>query len=251
MPATRPAPNTSKTAVRMVHVRKTYPNGPATIDALRSLSVALIPGSVTAVMGPSGSGKSTFLNCAAGLEEPTSGQIYLGDAQITAMSPKERTQLRRTDVGFVFQSYHLIDHLTVSENITLPLLLDGQGPHPQWRDYLLDAVGLSSTRDRLPGELSGGQRQRVAIARALIARPTVVFADEPTGALDGRTGGQVLQILRSMVRDLEQTLVLVTHDATVAAGADDVLFLADGAFAGHLQHPSAGQIRTGLQDVTQ
>lgn len=238
------------TAIRLVQVRKSYPNGPGTIEALRSISLALVPGSSTAVMGPSGSGKSTFLNISAGLDTPTSGQVFIGDTDLTGQSPAQVTQLRRSRVGFVFQSYNLIEHLSVADNIQLPLLLDGRRPDPTWQHYLLTAVGLDGMAARLPGELSGGQRQRVAIARALIARPTVVFADEPTGALDARTGAEVLEVLRSTARRLDQTLVLVTHDAQVASAADEVLFLADGSFVSHLVAPTPAQIRTRLEELS-
>ena len=238
------APPGTHTAVRLVQVRKTYPNGLGETEALRSVSVALQPGSFTAVMGPSGSGKSTFLNCAAGLDTPTSGQVIVGDDDLTAMSPDALTRFRRRRVGFVFQAYNLIGHLTVAENVQLPLLLDGRRPDPVWQDQLLHAVGLQGMEDRLPGQLSGGQAQRVAIARALVTRPTVVFADEPTGALDSRTGEQILDVLRGTAQSLGQTLVLVTHDARVAAVADQVLFLADGRVVGHLESPTAEQITT-------
>ncbi|UFU08181.1 ABC transporter ATP-binding protein [Ruania halotolerans] len=244
------APTGLDTAVRLVQVRKSYPNGPGTIEALRSVSLALIPGSSTAVMGPSGSGKSTFLNCAAGLDAPTSGQVFIGDTDLTTLSPDQVTRLRRSQIGFVFQSYNLIEHLSVAENVQLPLLLDGRRADPQWQQFLLTAVGLDGIAERLPSELSGGQRQRVAIARALIARPTVVFADEPTGALDARTGAEVLEVLRTTARRLNQTLVLVTHDAQVASTADEVLFLADGSFVSHLMAPTAGQIRARLEELS-
>ena len=238
------------TAVRLVQVRKSYPNGPGTIEALRSVSLALVPGSTTAVMGPSGSGKSTFLNVASGLDTPSSGQVFIGDADLTGLSAAQVTRLRRSQIGFVFQSYNLIEHLSVAENIQLPLLLAGRRPDPAWQQYLLGAVGLDGMAERRPSELSGGQRQRVAIARALIARPTVVFADEPTGALDARTGAEVLDVLHSTSRRLDQTLVLVTHDAQVAATADEVLFLADGSFVAHLVAPTAAQIRTRLEELS-
>ena len=237
------------TAVRLVQVRKSYPNGPHPIEALRSVSVALMPGSSTAVMGPSGSGKSTFLNTAAGLDAPTSGQVFIGDTDLTTLSPEQVTRLRRRQIGFVFQSYNLIEHLSVAENVHLPLLLDGRRPDPPWQQYLLAAVGLDGMAERRSSELSGGQRQRVAIARALIARPTVVFADEPTGALDAGTGAEVLDVLRSTARLLDQTLVLVTHDAQVAATADEVLFLADGSFISHLEAPTPSQIRARFEEL--
>ncbi|MBI9115624.1 ABC transporter ATP-binding protein [Sanguibacter suaedae] len=236
----------SLTAVRLVQVRKTYPNGLGETEALRSVSVALRPGSFTAVMGPSGSGKSTFLNCAAGLDVPTSGQVVVGDVDLTTLSADDLTRFRRRRVGFVFQSYNLVRHLTVAENVQLPLLLDGRRPDPAWQEHLLMAVGLQGMEDRLPGQLSGGQAQRVAIARALVTRPTVVFADEPTGALDSRTGQQILDVLRATARELDQTLVLVTHDPRVATAADQVLFLADGNVVGHLEAPSVEQITAQL-----
>ena len=240
------APVGTRTAVRLVQVRKTYPNGFGETEALRSVSVALLPGSFTAVMGPSGSGKSTFLNCAAGLDSPTSGQVIVGDVDLTALSADGLTRFRRRQVGFVFQSYNLVGHLTVAENVQLPLLLDGRRPDVRWQHELLHAVGLDGMEDRRPSQLSGGQAQRVAIARALVTRPTVVFADEPTGALDSRTGQQVLDVLRASTQQLGQTLVLVTHDAHVAAASDQVLFLADGTVVGHIESPTAEQITARL-----
>ncbi|RMI09254.1 ABC transporter ATP-binding protein [Cellulomonas triticagri] len=229
-------------AVLLEQVRRTYPNGGGTVAALDGVSLALAPGSSTAVMGPSGSGKSTLLNCAAGLDVPTSGRVVIGGTDLTGMHPDAVTRLRRERIGFVFQAYNLVGHLTVAENIALPLLLGGREPDAHLRRYLMAAVGLEGMEDRLPGELSGGQAQRVAIARALITRPAVVFADEPTGALDSRTGAQVLDVLRDAAATLRQTLVLVTHDAHVAATADRVLFLADGRLAGHLDAPTAEQV---------
>jgi putative ABC transport system ATP-binding protein len=229
-------------AVLLDDVRRAYPNGRGTVEALAGVSLALAPGSFTAVMGPSGSGKSTLLNCAAGLDTPTSGRVVVGGADLTTMSPDAVTRLRRDRIGFVFQAYNLVGHLTVAENIALPLLLGGREPDAHLRRYLMAAVGLEDMADRLPGELSGGQAQRVAIARALITRPAVVFADEPTGALDSQTGAQVLDVLRTTASTLGQTLVLVTHDARVAAAADRVVFLADGRIAGHLDAPTAEQV---------
>jgi putative ABC transport system ATP-binding protein len=229
-------------AVLLQDVVRTYPDGTRTVAALAGVSLALAPGSFTAVMGPSGSGKSTLLNCAAGLDRPSAGRVVIGGADLTAMSPDAVTRLRRDRIGFVFQAYNLVGHLTVAENIALPLVLGGRAPDAHLRRYLMAAVGLEGMEDRLPGELSGGQAQRVAIARALITRPAVVFADEPTGALDSHTGGQVLDVLRSTVSTLDQTLVLVTHDAQVAAAADRVLFLADGLIAGHLDAPTTEQV---------
>jgi putative ABC transport system ATP-binding protein len=236
-------------AVRLVHLSKTYPNGPEQVAALQGISLDIRPGAFTAIMGPSGSGKSTFLNLAAGLDTPTSGQVIIGDTDITGMSADAVTRFRRRHIGFVFQAYNLIGHLTVGENIQLPMMLDGRRPDEQWQRALVDSVGLAGMIDRLPSELSGGQAQRVAIARALVTRPTVVFADEPTGALDRRTGDQVLDVLRDAASQLSQTLVLVTHDPHVAATADEVLFLADGRLAGGLVSPTSSQIADRLVEL--
>lgn len=236
-------------AVRLTHLTKTYPNGPGQVAALQGVSLFIRPGAFTAIMGPSGSGKSTFLNLAAGLDAPTSGRVLIGDTDITELSSDAATRFRRRNIGFVFQAYNLIGHLTVGENILLPLLLDGRRPDPHWQEALIDSVGLAGMTNRLPGELSGGQAQRVAIARALITRPTVVFADEPTGALDRRTGDQVLDVLRTTAKRFAQTLVLVTHDPHVAATADDVLFLADGRLAGELIAPTTSQITARLVEL--
>jgi putative ABC transport system ATP-binding protein len=242
-------PTRTDSAVRLVHLTKTYPNGPEPVVALQGVSLAIRPGAFTAIMGPSGSGKSTFLNLSAGLDTPTSGQVIIGDTDISTLSSDAVTRFRRRHIGFVFQSYNLIGHLTVGENIQLPLLLDGRRPDEQWQKALIDSVGLSGMSDRLPSELSGGQAQRVAIARALITRPTVVFADEPTGALDRRTGDQILDVLRTAAKRFSQTLVLVTHDPHVAASADNVLFLADGMLAGDLEGPTTSQIAARLVEL--
>lgn len=239
----------TSTALRLVDVNKSYANGPDAVFALRSVSLEVAPGSFTAVMGPSGSGKSTLLHCAAGLDTPTSGSVVVGDVPLAGMSPDELTRFRREHVGFVFQAYNLLDHLTVAENIALPLLLDSRRPDPRWQAELLDAVGLTGMAHRLPGELSGGQAQRVAIARALVTRPTVVFADEPTGALDSHTGAQILALLRDTATRLGQTLVVVTHDAVVAEVADRVLFLRDGCFVGQLDGATADEITARLAEL--
>lgn len=236
-------------AVQLVHVTKTYPNGPEQVAALQGISLGIRPGAFTAIMGPSGSGKSTFLNLAAGLDTPTSGQVLIGDTDLTRLSMDAVTRFRRRHVGFVFQAYNLVGHLTVGENIQLPMLLDGRRPDEQWQRELVDSVGLTGMTERLPSELSGGQAQRVAIARALVTRPTVVFADEPTGALDRRTGDQVLAVLRDAAERFAQTLVLVTHDPHVAAAADNALFLADGRLVGELTAPTAAQIAARLAEL--
>lgn len=248
-PGTFANPPSADSAVRLVQLSKTYPNGPEEIIALEGISLAIEPGAFIAIMGPSGSGKSTFLNLAAGLDTPTGGHVLIGDTDITELSLDDVTRFRRRHVGFVFQSYNLIGHLTVSENIQLPMLLDGRRPDERWQKTLIDSVGLTGMTERMPSELSGGQAQRVAIARALITSPTVVFADEPTGALDRRTGDQVLDVLRGAAKRFTQTLVLVTHDPHVAATADEVLFLADGQLAGRLLAPTSSQIATHLVEL--
>ncbi|WP_308491612.1 ABC transporter ATP-binding protein [Microbacterium terrisoli] len=219
-------------AVRLESVVKTYGTGPSAVVALRSIDLTLERGSFTAIMGPSGSGKSTFLNTAAGLDTPTSGSVWIGDTAISRMRATTLAKFRRTHVGFVFQAYNLLPALTVEQNVTLPLLLSHKRVDRTWFDRIIRAVGLDELRRRRPAELSGGQQQRVAIARALVTRPDAVFADEPTGALDSRTGQQVLELLAQMTRELNQTVVMVTHDPAVAARADSVVFLADGAFVG-------------------
>jgi putative ABC transport system ATP-binding protein len=231
-------PARTGTAVHLDRVTKTYPNGPSTVTALDGVSLDIASGSFTAVMGASGSGKSTFLNCAAGLDTPSSGRVVIGGVDLGALRPDAVTRFRRDHVGFVFQGYNLVPHLTVGENVRLPLTLAGTRADEQRVAELLDAVGLGGMADRLPGELSGGQAQRVAIARALVAGPDVVFADEPTGALDTATADRVLQLLQHAVRSLGQTLVLVTHDPRAAAFADRVVFLADGRVRDELHAPT-------------
>lgn len=242
MNITHPARTRTANAVRFEQVTRLYPNGPGFVTALDAMTLEIAPGSFTAIMGPSGSGKSTFLNCAAGLDSPSQGRVVVGDVELSALSGDELTRFRREHVGFVFQAYNLLGHLTVAENIRLPLMLAGRRPDADWQQWLLESVGLAGKEDRLPSELSGGQAQRVAIARALIARPTVVFADEPTGALDAQTGEQVLEMLRSTAARLEQTLVLVTHDARAAAVAERVVFLADGRLSGQLVAPTVESV---------
>jgi putative ABC transport system ATP-binding protein len=229
-------------AVRLDAVVKKYGTGPSAVFALRGVNLALQRGSFTAIMGPSGSGKSTFLNTAAGLDTPTSGSVWIGDTDISRMRANKLAKFRRRHVGFIFQAYNLLPALTVEQNVTLPLLLAGTKVDRNWLDRILRSVGLEELRQRRPAELSGGQQQRVAIARALITRPDAVFADEPTGALDSRAGQQVLDVLTQMTRELNQTVVMVTHDPAVASRADGVIFLADGAFVGSLQGATTQQI---------
>ncbi|WP_205473340.1 ABC transporter ATP-binding protein [Nocardioides sp. SYSU D00038] len=232
---------TTQPAVRLVDVHKTYA-GATPVAALRGVTLDLGRGTVTAIMGQSGSGKSTLLNVAAGLDQPTRGRVVIGDQDTAGLSPDRLTRLRREQVGFVFQSYNLIGHLDVRANIELPLVLGGRSTDEAWLAELVGSLGLTGLTGRLPGELSGGQAQRVAIARALVTRPTVVFADEPTGALDSRTGAQVLELLRDTARRLDQTVVLVTHDSVVAAAAERVVLLADGLVVDELLAPTVEQV---------
>ena len=239
---TRAAKQSTGEAVRLEAVVKQYGAGPSAVTALRGVDLSLARGSFTAIMGPSGSGKSTFLHTAAGLDTPTSGSVWIGDTDISRMRANKLAKFRREHVGFVFQAYNLLPALTVEENVTLPLLLAGRGVENGWLDRIIRSVGLDELRQRRPAELSGGQQQRVAIARALITRPDAVFADEPTGALDSRTGRQVLELLAQMTSELNQTVIMVTHDPAVASHADRVIFLADGAFVGYEDGATTQQI---------
>jgi putative ABC transport system ATP-binding protein len=229
-------------AISADHVSKRYGDGEAAVDALCDVSLTVPAGSFTAVMGRSGSGKSTLLHCLSGLDAPTGGKIHLGGIEITSLRERDLTQLRRDRVGFVFQAFNLLPSLSARENIVLPLELAGRRPD---RDRFTAVVGLLGLSDRLehrPSELSGGQIQRVAVARALITAPDVIFADEPTGNLDRRSGTELLDLLRRCVNEFGQTVILVTHDPAAAAHADQVLFLADGRTAGELTEPDLAAI---------
>ncbi|MFG2230864.1 ABC transporter ATP-binding protein [Streptomyces sp. NPDC048723] len=240
-------------AVELRSVRRAYGRGGSTVHALRGIDLSLPRGSFTAVMGPSGSGKSTFLQCAAGLDLPTGGSVRLGGTEITAMNENELTELRRSRLGFVFQAFNLLPSLTVEQNVLLPMRLAGGRSAHEGRTYaaeLLARVGLEGKGGRRPAELSGGQQQRVAIARALVTRPDVVFADEPTGALDTTTAAEVLGLLRDAVDSLRATVVMVTHDPAAAAHADQVLFLADGLIADRLPRSSAAAVAARMTALT-
>ena len=228
--------------VRLESVTKIYGRGSGAVTALSELSLELASGSFTAMMGPSGSGKSTFLQCAAGLDRPTSGSIYLGDVDLSSLGEDALSRLRRETVGFVFQSFNLVPSLTAAQNITLPLRLAKRKPDEEWLAEVIERVGLSTRIKHKPGELSGGQQQRVAIARALVTHPRVIFADEPTGALDTRTSKDILRLLREAVDGLEQTVVMVTHDPIAASYADTVVFLADGAVVDTMASPSPERV---------
>jgi putative ABC transport system ATP-binding protein len=214
--------------VRADAVVRTYGEGDTAVNALRGVGVEITAGQLTAVMGPSGSGKSTLMHILAGLDKPTSGSVQIGGTEITTLGDDDLTKLRRKHIGFIFQFFNLLPMLTARDNIVLPLTIAGEKPDPAFFDELVARVGLSDRLTHRPAELSGGQQQRVAIARALVSRPTVIFADEPTGNLDSRTSNEILQLMRGSVDEYGQTTVMVTHDAKAAAMADRVLYLADG-----------------------
>jgi putative ABC transport system ATP-binding protein len=233
---------TAADAIRVTDVVKVYGSGPAAVRALDRTTLAIGRGRFTAIMGPSGSGKSTLMHAMAGLDTVDSGSILLGDLQLVGLREKERTLLRRTRIGFVFQSYNLVPALTAVENIELPLLLAGQRADESWLAELTATLGIVDRLGHRPAELSGGQQQRVAVARALASRPEVVFADEPTGALDSRASQSLLGFLRRAAHEFGQTVVMVTHDPAAAAFADRVEFLADGAVVDGIDSPTAGDV---------
>ncbi|WBC09438.1 ABC transporter ATP-binding protein [Micromonospora sp. WMMA1947] len=232
---------TVEPAVRVEHVTRVYGTGRNQVTALAGVDVSFDRGTFTAVMGPSGSGKSTLLQIAAGLDRPTNGRVVLGGTDLSGLSETRLTELRRTRIGFVFQAFNLIGALTVEENIGLPLRLAGVRPDRAWLAHVVERVGLADRLHHRPAALSGGQQQRVAIARALATRPEVIFSDEPTGALDSRTAAEVLTLLRAVVDEHGQTVVMVTHDPIAASYADRVLVLADGAIVADL--PQLGAVR--------
>jgi putative ABC transport system ATP-binding protein len=232
------APPLPDLAARAVQVTKVFGEGATRVEALRGVDLVLPSGGFTAVMGPSGSGKSTLMHCLAGLDSIDGGSVWIGGQDVSAMSDKQRTLLRRDRVGFVFQAFNLIPSLTALENIELPLALAGREPESAWLDELIATTGLGDRLEHTPAELSGGQQQRVAIARALVTRPAIVFADEPTGNLDSRSGAELLAFLRSTVTELGQTIVMVTHDAAAASYADRVVFLADGRIVDEMRSPT-------------
>jgi len=225
------SPDGAATIVSCRELSRRYGSGEAAVDALRGVSLDFPQGELTAIVGPSGSGKSTLMHLLAGLDEPTAGQAWIDGVEVTALDDKGLTALRREKLGFIFQFFNLVPVLDAAENVELPLKIAGRDIDPAWRDRLLATVGLADRATHRPAELSGGQQQRVAIARALISRPAVVFADEPTGNLDSKSGAGVLELLRSSADELGQTVVVVTHDPKVAAHADRVIVLADGSVA--------------------
>lgn len=223
-------------------VSKVYGTGDAQVHALREVTVGFAKGAFTAIMGPSGSGKSTLMHCLAGLDTASAGSIRLGDAEITTLGDRQLTLLRRERIGFIFQAFNLLPTLTAEQNILLPLQLAGRKADPQWFDHVINVVGLRDRLGHRPSELSGGQQQRVACARALVSQPEVIFADEPTGNLDSRSGAEVLSFLRTSVREMGQTIVMVTHDPAAAAYADRVVFLRDGTIVSELLQPTQDSV---------
>jgi putative ABC transport system ATP-binding protein len=232
----------TKAALRAADLSKVYGSGDTAVRALDAVSADIAEQRFTAIMGPSGSGKSTLLHCLAGLDTPTSGQVFLGDMELGALSDTQLTRLRRHHIGFIFQSFNLLPALTVAENIALPLLLAGRKPAKAWLDGVISLVGLGDRLGHRPSELSGGQQQRVAVARALASQPEIIVADEPTGNLDSRSSAQLLGYLRTAVSELGQTIVMVTHNPAASALADEVLFLADGRIAGRLDQPTPASV---------
>ena len=250
LPELESLPTRPDAAVRARGVARRYGEGETVVDALRGVDLDVTPQRLTAVMGPSGSGKSTLMHILAGLDKPTAGDVSVGGVDITGLDDTALTRLRRDHIGFIFQFFNLLPMLTAAENIALPLKLAGGKPDPQWLAELVDRVGLRDRLSHRPSELSGGQQQRVAVARALVSRPSVMFADEPTGNLDSTTSGEILALLRDSVDTLGQTTVMVTHDAHAAAIADRVLFLADGDIVRDLGPSTAHEILETLEQVS-
>ena len=229
-------------AARAAAATKIYGQGDAQVRALDGIDVEFAPGAFTAIMGPSGSGKSTLMQCMAGLDRLTSGQSWIGDVELTGLSEKEITRIRRDRVGFIFQAFNLVPTLTALENIRLPLDIAGRDPEGDWMDQVVDALNLRERLSHRPSELSGGQQQRVAAARALVSRPDIVFADEPTGQLDSQSSVELLDFMRRAADEFNQTIVMVTHEPTAASRADRVLFLADGRIVDQMEDPTPDSI---------
>jgi putative ABC transport system ATP-binding protein len=229
-------------AARAIGATKIYGRGDTAVVALDDVTVDIPAGRFTAIMGPSGSGKSTLMHCMAGLDTLTAGRVFIGDVELNLLSEKELTRLRRDRVGFVFQSFNLVPTLTAIENVTLPMALAGRRPDQDWVDNVISVTGLGDRLGHRPSELSGGQQQRVAVARALANRPDIVFADEPTGNVDSRAGAEILEFMSRAVRDMGQTIVMVSHDPVSAAHADAVLFLVDGRIVDEMADPTAEKL---------
>jgi putative ABC transport system ATP-binding protein len=237
------------TAASAVGLVKVHGSGDTAVRALDEVTVSFPSGQMTAIMGPSGSGKSTLLHCVAGLDGVTSGIVTIAGVALDGLSDRDLTRLRRDKVGFVFQAFNLLPTLDARENIVLPLSLAGRKPDPRWFDTIVATVGLEDRLDHRPSQLSGGQQQRVAVARALMSRPAIVFADEPTGNLDSRSGAEVLAFLRRAVDDLAQTVVMVTHDPVAASYADEVVFLADGRIVDRMDLPTAERVLDRIKEL--
>jgi putative ABC transport system ATP-binding protein len=237
------------TAAQATAATKQYGTGDAAVRALDEVTLEIPRARLTAIMGPSGSGKSTLLHCMAGLDDLTSGHVFIAGRDLGELSDRELTVLRRERVGFVFQAYNLVPTLDALENITLPFALGGRRPDPEWLDTVIATVGLGDRLRHRPSELSGGQQQRVAVARALATRPDIVFADEPTGNLDSRAGAEILRFFRRAVEDFGQTIAMVTHDAIAASYADAVVFLADGRVVDHMEQPTTQRVLDRLKDL--
>jgi putative ABC transport system ATP-binding protein len=238
-----------RAAVAVRNVTKVYGNKTTAVTALNDVSVAFDAARLTAIMGPSGSGKSTLMHCAAGLDTVTSGSVSIGGREITTLSDTELTRLRRTSVGFIFQAFNLLPTLTAEQNMLLPLELAGRRPDPRWYSTIVNALDLTSRLNHTPSQLSGGQQQRVACGRALLPRPAVIFADEPTGNLDSRSGADVLRFMRRCVDEFQQTIVMVTHDPVAASYADRVVMLIDGSIADEIHQPTHATILDALRGL--
>ena len=252
--STEPTPSAGptgngKVAARAVGATKVYGRGETAVTALDQVDVEFAAGAFTAIMGPSGSGKSTLMHCVAGLDNLTSGEVFIGDTDLSRLDDKRLTLLRRDKIGFVFQAFNLVPTLTALENITLPMALAGRGPDQAWLDTLIDTVGLADRLHHRPSELSGGQQQRVAVARALAGRPDIVFADEPTGNLDSHSGAEILDFMGRAVRDLGETIVMVTHDPVAASHADRIVFLADGRIVSEMADPTPERVLDRIKEL--
>ena len=245
-----PAPAQQGTVVQATDVTRRYGEGATAVDALRGVSLGVEAGQLVAVMGPSGSGKSTLMHILAGLDKPTSGTVEIAGTEITTLGDSKMTRLRRQHIGFVFQFFNMLTMLTAEENVVLPLTIAVEKPDRGWLDGLLAETGIADRRTHRPSELSGGQQQRVALARALVSRPTILFADEPTGNLDSKTGAEILELLSEAVEDYGQTLVMVTHDVRAATIADRIVYLADGNIVKDVGRSTAAEIIAAVEEVS-